>query len=585
MRFFFILVVFVFNCFTIFSQDADIQSDIDYLVSVLEKRDCNWRQDSVSLAFSRIITEDAGEYTPSERYLYSHSLVHIARLLFNWDSPEAALLILNKASLFDPSNAEAVILKSRFYVASKDFDQAYNCLVKVYSRISSSQYSQAVSLTRYICDDYDYKIQRLYSQGQIKEAFYYATRLDTLLMLYPQGVGEYNSLMDSILVRLQDHYIEHIKFLYKNGEYDSALVYIRGLNDLMANYIWYMDSLTIVAQKDKIKELMQDFVNLGLGSGQIDVVISAINSFESLCDISPDNECTLMLDTLRKKIYQVNFDILISHLRQYIENKDFNRGIAYISKIEKFISEYDIRNTSEFFLLRDTLLDMALKEKTYKIKQLVDRHEYDSARLQLNQLLTDEHFRGRLPDSLHRYYRTIEHSYILYLLENLENNKEDIVRAEKLILKYGFDNDSLIMSALFASVSKLGNNCLEKHEIFFQRLAELRIIMMNGDYTKASDILSDLIKQNDTLCPYVVDTLTELRNRISPLVTYQLLYDDVLEANRKHQYKSCLDGIFAINRFYNTRKLYQYDVEKPDLYKMITSFNNTCVFIAVGKGY
>ncbi len=583
MRVFFTIlfsVVFV----EVFSQGSDnFSSNIDLVINVLESHDCSWKDESVSHSAVIMLNARAEDFSPRERYLYSNSFVQIATLLLEWDSPEEALLFLNQAKRFDPNNSQAILVKSGFYISEQDYDQAYHCLVKVYPNISSNQYSKAVRLSGKICEVYDRWIKRFYAQGLIDLAFVYATRLDTLLMLYPQGNREYNSLMDSVLIKKQNRYLSHIEALYEKGQYDSALDYIQLITHLMSNYSWYMDSVDLQRQKTRIQRIIKGFVNEGVDKVDIATLINVLDNFSALCEIFSDQTCPLILDSLRTHIYRVNLDILIQRLENTVREKNLSMVLEKIAGIEKFIDKYNIQETQRFYHLRDSLLRLLVTEEIKKIQSYISTHQYSLAKEQLINLQSNNYLKRLLPDTLSRLSYRIERAYILHLLSVDSLDASRITDVERLILKHNMSNDSLIMKELHNCLARISKNCVRVHALFFRVLKQVHTLIMSRNFLQADQKLAEILRKNNELCPLPVDTVVELLNKISPLVTYRLLYNDVSEAYKDHDYERCFDGLMAITHFYRSRQLQKFGLEKPDLYQMIISFNGKCVQTALWR--
>ncbi len=581
---FFLLSVFVTLSVWGYAQDSvSLFEQVDFIRNSLDVKDCSWNNNRLDFAFEQIIHASPKRYAIEERSVLANDFVRIAGLLMQWDSPEAALMFLQRAKEFDPNNSDAILLKSKIYASVRDYDKAYSCLVRAYSRISSMQYSHALQLSRSMALYYGVRAREMYSQGFVQQAFDYVSKLDTLTMLYPIHLDNYNALMDSIISRLQMKYFQNLDRSLGRGNYDSALIWLHKVTWLMSDYIWFTDSLTLVGQRQRIKNLMVRFVENGLSKGDIDAVVSAMDNFSSLCGTFPDRDCPYLLDSLRGMVYEQNYVLLLKRLRRAIRRQDFVEAQEDLKSIEKYINDYDIHDTGEYYRLRDTLLRLVVNQKIMIVRRFTQKNEYDSALVALDNLMTSSELRSFEPDSLSDYSRKIKRRYALYLLTSLHVQRNDILKAEQIILKSGLVADTLIMNRLYNALARLGKDCKIKHEKFFQTLGQVHLVLLDRDFLRASKMLSDLLKLNDSQCPLPVDTLGELRNYISPMVAYQMLFNDMMAEYTAHHFERCLDGIMAVTSFYYDKNLKKYGTEPPDLFKIITSFGEAFVFVAIKR--
>ncbi len=583
MRIFIVVAFFLLPVLGLGQGYDEIKHSTRFVEDVLASDGCRWKDDRLDSVFELLLNSRTDGLSPRQRKLVAQDYVGIARSLEKWDSPEAALLFFSQALKFDPSNTDAILLRSRLYFSLKDYDRTYRDLVMVYPRISSGQYYRAVTLSHLVSNKFDSIIEERYRDGELAVALGYAQRLDTLMMLYPQGSDGYNGLMSRILLDVEQQYFNKIDYLCHSGQHDSALFYIGKVTGMLSQYAWYMDSTEIIQQRKHIKDLLLSCVKEGENEQDIALISNVINNFTALCEIFSDRVCSLVIDSLRNNAYQLNFSILQGKLRHAIQAGDFEEGIRYVKMIDEFVNEYPVDNTREYYTLRDSLLRLYAAHRIKRVYNLMDRGRFEQARSLLGDLAGDSFLKKYVNDTLSTVYRQLDYREIIYLLSLAPGNDSLLPGVEKMILRNNLYNDSLVMSRLYAVLSHKGQACVQKHKNFFSTMSQIGINLMSRDYLLAHRKLTQLLKQGYGLCPLPVDTITALLNEISPLVAFQMLYNDMLDSYRNHDYQGSFDAMMALVGFYRDKRLGQYGQQAPDLYQLSTSFNNSFINLAISR--
>ncbi len=580
-----LVLLFILFGFGVYAQDfkdVDKGLSVDTLevIKLLERDGCAQDKDTLFIYLSKLSALRCDSISARERASFARLFSHIADLLVDNDSPEAAMTFANKALQCNPQDGWAKLVLARIMLLSGNADSAYGILKQVYGNISSGAYSRVIGIAGEVAQRYSEKILSLMHQGQYLPALTYARIVDTLLMMYPTADTAFKTLFKSLLLRVYGYELELMKRDLDWGRYDSALVRLGYIEDFCRRYSYVFSADERMKHSDNLKYVVFQAIDRSLKDRRIYVALKFLNGYYNLCEVLNDKECLSLLDNERNRVYREIFGYRLSRMRNLWRQKDIKSLIFLIKETDDFVKKYNIQDISQYQKLKDSVYLYQVSSYVKLLQIYLHSKQYDSAFSILNLLTSDKELARYMPDTLINYYPEIVRKSVIASLSDTNISKNKLFDIEEVILKNNLADDTLVRMLYLKRLKRLSYECAYKHELFFSNLRQYQLSLLNRDFLGARAILEKTLKLSDSLCPLPEDTVITLLNDLSAAVTYDLLQKQIFEAFKNKDYQKSFEFLLAAQKYYHEQALSRFGMPQPDLYQTIISFNLPFVLYA-----